>query len=202
MSKLEYFYDFSSPYAYLANEEVERVAQAHGAEVAWRPFLLGGLFRQLGSSMVPINDASVSKRSFLNQDIRRWAEIRDLPLRWPSKFPVNSIRALRVALQLEGEERVRVSRAIFAAYWSADIDISDAEALGAALDQAGFDAEALLAGCADPDVKARLFANTNEMFERGGVGAPAFFVGDLHFWGQDRFEMVERALQGWRPDGE
>lgn len=201
-NKIEFFYDFSSPYAYLAHEEIERVAAVHEATVHWRPFLLGGLFHALGSANAPIAEATPAKRRHLLADLHRWAEVRDLPFRWPSRFPMMTVRPLRVVLQLQGDKRRRASGAIYRAYWGADRDIADAVVLAEVLSEGGFDAEALLAGCANPEVKEQLRRNTEELLSRGGIGAPAFLVGDLHFWGQDRFEFVERALQGWRPEGE
>ncbi len=195
----DYFYDFSSPYAYLAHEEVELVASTHNAEVRWRPFLLGGLFHALGTAQAPILEASENKRKHLLLDLHRWAEVRDLPWRWPSRFPMMTVLPLRAVLQLEGDDRKVLSRAIFRAYWGGDQDISDAGVLGGIINEAGFDAATLLAGCSAPDVKAKLRANTEELLQAGGVGAPAFVVGDMHIWGQDRFEFVERALQGWKP---
>lgn len=196
---VEYFYDFSSPYAYLAHEEIQRVAERAAAQVIWRPFLLGGLFKALGSAMVPIMEASAAKRAFYTHDMGRWAELRGLPLAWPSRFPMNTIRALRVVLQLDGDEHVTAATAIFRAYWADDRDINDPATLVEVLDQAGLNGQLLLDGTADPDVKQRLFTATDEAFARGACGAPAFFVGDLHFWGQDRLDMVERALNGWTP---
>ena len=197
--QFEYFYDFSSPYAYLACEEVERIAQRTGATVVWRPFFLGGLFKALGSSLVPIQEASPAKRAWLSRDIDRWGEWREIAIKWPSRFPMNTIRALRVVLQLEGEPHAAAAKAIFHAYWEHDRDINDAAVLIEILNAAGLDGEALLAGTQEAEVKQRLFTNTDELLERGGCGAPAFFVGDLHFWGQDRLEMVEKAIDGWQP---
>lgn len=200
---LEYFYDFSSPYAYLAHQEAADVATKHGATLVYRPFLLGGLFKQLGSSLVPINDASVQKRAWLSRDLSRWAELRGLPYAWPDKFPMNTITALRVVLQLMGPEHTaahaRACAAIYQAYWGHGENISDPTVLLALLNGIGLDGQALLEGTRDPAVKALLFAATDEAHSRGAVGAPTFFVGDICFWGQDRFEMVGRALDGWVP---
>ena len=200
---LEYFYDFSSPYAYLAHERAASLAAQHGATLVYRPFFLGGLFKQLGSALVPINEASAEKRAWLGKDLSRWAELRRLPFSWPDKFPMNTITALRVVLQLLGPDHVdahkRACSAIFRAYWADGRDISDPAVLFAILNDAGLDGETLLEGTRDPDVKARLFEATGEVHARGGIGAPTFFVGDLCFWGQDRFEMIDCALDGWVP---
>ncbi|MCO4763060.1 MAG: 2-hydroxychromene-2-carboxylate isomerase [Myxococcales bacterium] len=200
---LEYFYDFSSPYAYLAHEEAAKVAADHDATLIYRPFFLGGLFKELGSALVPINDASPQKRAWLNKDISRWAEMRDLPYAWPEKFPMNTITALRVVLQLLGpahaDAHQRACSAIFRGYWADGKDISDPAVLFELLTAAGLDAQTLLENTRDPGVKARLFEATGEALKRGAIGAPTFFVGDLAFWGQDRFAMVEAALDGWQP---
>lgn len=196
---LEYFYDFSSPYACLAHEEAQRFAARKGVALRPRPFLLGGLFRSLQSAMVPIQEATPQKRAFLDKDIHRWAELRALPMRWPSRFPMNTILPLRVVLQLEGDEHLRAMGAIFRAYWCDDRDISDVATLGEVLDAAGFDAETLLRGTQDPSIKDALRINTEDAFARGAIGAPAFFWGDLHVFGQDRFEMLDRIVDGWRP---
>ncbi len=196
---IEYFYDFSSPYAYLALEEVQRVAERTGAEVVWKPFFLGGLFNKLGSALVPIQEASPAKRAWLNTDLHRWAEVREMAFKWPSRFPMNTIRALRIVLQLDGDDHRAAAAAIFKAYWADDLDINDPSVLADVLAAAGLDARALLEGTKDPAVKARLFVNTDDLFDRGGCGAPAFFVDGLHFWGQDRLQLAEKALNGWRP---
>lgn len=200
MSKtIEYFYDLSSPYAYLACEEVSRVAEAHGAGVAWRPFFLGGLFKSLESAIVPFNEASPNKREILRKDMHRWAELRGLPLQWPSIFPMMTIRPMRVLAQIEGEAHAALARHLFRQYWAHDQNIADPQVLHAILNTQGLDADALLAGAELPEVKKKLADNTAEALARGACGAPTFFVGDLLFWGQDRLELVGRALDGWRP---
>jgi len=197
--EVEYFYDLSSPYAYLAHEEVARVAEAKGATVRWRPFFLGGLFKSLESQIVPFNEASPAKRNILRQDMFRWAEVRSLPFSWPSVFPMMTVRPMRVLVQLDGEAHAALARHLFRQYWGHDVNIGDATVLHAILMSQGFDADALLAGCDDPEVKQKLVAATDEARQRGACGAPTFFVGDLLFWGQDRLDFVARALDGWRP---
>ena len=196
---LEYFYDLSSPYAYMAVEEVQLVAARCRAELVWKPFLLGGMFRELGLTGPPVLSASENKRNYYMKDMMRWSELRRLPFTWPGIFPLNAILPLRVMLQLEGAEHARACRRLFSAYWGDDQDISDPGTLSGLLDEEGLDGAALIQGTQNPEVKKMLFANTEEAHKRGACGAPTFFVGDLMFWGQDRLDMVERALNGWRP---
>ena len=197
--QVEFFYDVSSPYAYLAHEEVVRVAAAHGAQVLWRPLLLGGLFKALASSIVPFNDASPNKRELFRKDIYRWAEVRNLPLQWPSVFPMNTVRPMRVLAQLPGELQSRVASHLFRQYWAADQDIGDARVLQAILTSLGLDAEALLAGTELPEIKQALISSTQEAFVRGACGAPTFFVGPHIVSGQDRHEFGGRMRDGWHP---
>ena len=196
---LEYFYDLSSPYAYMAVEEVQLVAARCNAELVWKPFLLGGMFKDLGLTGPPVLQASENKRMYYLRDMQRWSELRRLPFRWPNIFPLNAILPLRVMLQIDPPDHARVCRRVFSAYWGEDKDISNPSVLSTLLEELGLDAQALLQGTQNPDVKAKLFAHTEEAYQRGACGAPTFFVGDLMFWGQDRLDMVERALNGWRP---
>ena len=198
---VDYFYDFSSPYAYLAHEEIERVAQSHGAVVKWRPFLLGGLFKTLGVQQAPILNSGPAKQNILMQDMFRWAEVRNLPFHWPANFPLNSVRPLRLMCQVEGAQHAALAGDLFRQYWGLGTDISTAAVLEAAASCQGLDATALLAGCDSPEVKQRLIANTTEAAERGMCGAPSFFVGDQLVWGQDRLDFVARLLTGWVPRG-
>lgn len=200
MSKtLEMFYDFSSPYAYLGHDEAVRIAAVHGAHLRPRPFLLGGLFRSLGTANVPFLEASPAKRDVLARDIHRFAEHRALPLRWPTRFPINTVLPLRVMVQLDGDAHITAMRAIYRAYWADDVDISGPGGLGPVLDSIGLDSAWLLAGAQEAAAKDAVRANTDELLARGGCGAPTYCVGDLLVWGQDRIDLVARMLDGWRP---
>lgn len=197
---LEMFYDFSSPYAYIGHRHAAEVAAAAGATFVPRPFLLGGLFKSLKSAIVPIQEATPQKRRVLELDIYRQAELHGLPLQWPTRFPMNTILALRVALQFEGQQHLDVMSALFGAYWAEDQDLADPATVHAVISKLGLDADATLLGCQRPEIKDALRINTEEALARGAIGAPAFFVGNLHVWGQDRLlDVVPRMLQGWRP---
>ncbi len=199
MKRVEYFYDISSPYAYLAHDEIGKVAAHHGAEVIWRPFFLGGLFKSLQAETVPFLAGSPQKRDILMKDIYRWAEVRNIPFNWPTTFPMHTIRPMRVLVQLEGEMHVAVARHLFRQYWAHNENIGDPMVLHQLLESQGLDAEVLLAACERPEVKQKLADATHEALTRGACGAPTFFVGDQLVWGQDRLDFVGRMLEGWQP---
>jgi len=202
---LTFYFDYSSPFAYLGATQVEPVAARHGARVVWRPFLLGGLFRSIGTPDVPLFAMPPAKQRFMNDDMHRWARRRGVPLRFPSRFPMNTVTALRMTLQVPDEQRAPLVHALFRALWVDDRDLNDPSELVAIASSVGLDGEALVRGAALVDVKEALRRATEDAEQLGVCGAPCFLVetatnreGSL-FWGQDRLELVERALDGWRP---
>ncbi len=200
--EVSFFFDYSSPFAYLASTQIEAVARRAGAAIRWRPFLLGALFKAIGTADVPLLGMPEPKRLLAGLDMTRWAEHLAVPLRFASRFPMSSVKALRMTLQLPDAQRPPLVHALYRAAWADDRDISSDAELSAIAASAGLDGAALVAGTRDDAVKARLKEATDEAQAAGLCGAPSFLVGDLLFWGQDRLAFVERALQGWRPRGE
>jgi len=195
---LEFFFDCSSPWTYLAFQRVEEVARRAGAELVWRPILVGGVFNAVNPSVYEQRARPVpAKARYAAKDLQDWARLYGLTIRWPSVFPVNSVKAMRgVIVAGEAGRLVAFARAVFEAYWSEDRDISKEEVLGDLARRAGLDAEALLARIADPEIKAALRTNTDELVERGGFGSPTLFVdGDDMYFGNDRLPLVEAALR-------
>ena len=193
MPQIEFFYDFASPYSYLASTQMEGLEKRTGAPVRWRPFGLGFVFKETGNAMT----ASVpAKGKYMIQDLTRWAEFYKVPFRWPSTFPLNSILALRAALAVEDPEKLRrFSQALFHAFWAQGRDLSQPAVVQEVADSLGLPGEAILARTQEAAVKDQLRANTAEAVQRGAFGAPTFFVGEEMFWGNDRIEMVERHLK-------
>lgn len=198
MAKCEFFYDFASPFAYLASTQIERVAAGH--ELSWRPFLLGALFRSLGTPVVPIAAMPEAKMRNALREAYRWADHWGVPFKYPRRFPQVTVTALRLVLQLEPLQAVGLSHALFEEIWVRDGDLEDPERLRSILAARGLDAAALLAGTQRKEIKDRLRANTDEALARGVFGTPTFIVEGALFWGQDRLEFVEKALRGWKPD--
>ena len=201
MKRVDFFYDFSCPYAYLAHTQIEALCARAGAELVWRPMLLGGVFKAVGTVQVPFASMIPTKARHNAFDMLRWAEHFDVPLTTPPTHPNRTVLALRATLAADAEIP-RASKAIFAAYWARGRDVAEPAVVREALDGAGLDGAGLVARAEDPAIRADLRARTDEAVARGVFGAPAFVVtapgvaGDL-FWGQDRLDFVEKALGGW-----
>lgn len=204
MTELHFFFDYSSPFAYLGFTQVEAAAERHGAELHWHPFLLGALFKAIGTPIVPVAVMPEPKQKLAMKEMHRWADHYDVPFSFPSRFPMNTIRALRMTLQVPAERLPAFARAVYQAYWADDRDIDDPAVLTALADDLGLDGQALVEGCQDPAIKQKLHEATDHAVAVGLCGAPSYLVkaGDeegMLFWGQDRLTLVERALEGWRP---
>jgi 2-hydroxychromene-2-carboxylate isomerase len=197
---ITFFYDFSSPYSYLAATQIERVAGAHGAQVRWRPMLLGAVFKAIGSPNVPLLAQSEPKRRYLSRDVADWAEFWNVPFGWPTRFPMRTVLPLRLALAAGDEKIAALSLAIFRAYWVEDRDIADLAVNTEIARAAGLDAATVeRASAPDPAIKQALIDSTDEALAAGVCGAPSFVVRGHLFWGQDRLDLVDRTLAGWNP---
>jgi 2-hydroxychromene-2-carboxylate isomerase len=196
-SEFEYWYDFSSPFAYLASTQVEALARRSGARIVYKPFLLGALFNQIGTANVPMLGFSQSKQMYYARDLARFSEHYGVKFQFMSRFPLKSVLPLRVALA-SGEKIGPLSLALFHAAWAEDRDLEDPETLRDVCRAVGADPAAVDAA-SDPAVKQALRDNTDQAVARGLCGAPSFVVGSVVYWGQDRLGFVERALAGWTP---
>lgn len=211
LMRVEFYFDFSCPYAYIAASRIEAVAAAAGAELIWRPMLLGGVFRGTGLADSPTTVMGAAKSRHNGLDMHRWADHYQVPLRMPAAHPMRTVRALRALLSLPEAAWPAVIHGMYRAYWQRGEDISSADTVRAVLEEAGVSAaavDAALAANDDPAAKEALQGRTDEALSRGVFGAPTMFVlapgltEPLMFWGQDRLHMVEAALAGWTPDSQ
>lgn len=195
MSKtVEFFFDFGSPTTYLAYTQLPQIAAERGAQIRWRPMLLGGVFKATGN----VSPVTVpAKGRWMGQDIARWARRYAVPFTFNPRFPINTLTLMRGAVGLQmrqPESFASYCDAVFRAMWQDGRNLGDAAVLAATLTNAGLDAQAFATLVADPEVKAGLITNTDEAVARGVFGAPSFFVGDEMFFGQDRLDFVRDAL--------
>jgi 2-hydroxychromene-2-carboxylate isomerase len=195
---IEFFFDCSSPWTYLAFHNIQPLASELGVPIAWRPILVGGIFNTVNPTVYASREHPVpAKARYSAKDLQDWARLAGLKIKMPpTVFPVNSVKAMRACLVLAPEGRiVPFARAVFQAYWSEDEDISQDDVLAAICQQVGVDGPDVLARAAGAEVKAALKANTDELIARGGFGSPTMFVnsGDMYF-GNDRLELLRAAF--------
>ena len=195
---IEFFFDCSSPWTWLAFHNLQPMARELDVEVRWRPVLVGGIFNAVNPSVYEFRAHGVpAKQAYLLKDLRDWARLAGLEIRFPPKvFPVNSVKAMRGCLLLEPEGRlVPFASAVFEAYWTRDLDISSDAVLAELCGQVGVEPARFFEGIARPEIKAALKANTDEVIARGGFGSPTIFVGgDDMYFGNDRLCLVREAV--------
>ena len=196
---LDFYFDFSSPYGYLASERIDGIAAKHGRSVTWRPMLLGAVFQKIGGS--PLVNQPM-KGPYSQHDMLRSARLHSITFNVPDNFPVNSIAACRAYYWLAGSDAATArdfARALYRGYFVENRDLSQPEIVVEAAQALGVDGDALVAAVQDQAIKDRLRAENDAAIERGVFGSPTVFVGDEMFWGHDRLEMIDRWLEtgGW-----
>lgn len=192
---VEFFYDYGSPYSYLANTRLPALAERTGAEIVYRPMLLGGVFKATGNAS-PMAGPVAAKQAYGRLELERWVEYLGVPFQRNPHFPINTLQLMRmgVAAQRSGLFEP-FHAAVYPAFWAAGRNLGEAEVVQEVLSRAGLDAARLLELAQQPEIKDELKRTTEEAVERGVFGAPSFFVGRELFFGNDRLEFVERALR-------
>ena len=192
---IEFYFDFSSPYSYIASEVIDGLAEKYGRKVKWRPMLLGVVFQKTGQPLlvnVPL------KGEYSMRDFARSARYHGVPFTFPAKFPLSTVSAARAYYWLHGQDCAKArqfARAAFRAYWVDGRDISDPAVLQDLAAGLGIDPAALAAGIATPEIKERLKIETDTALAKGMCGAPWFVVDNEPFWGADRLPQIEKWLQ-------
>ena len=197
MKTLEFFFDCSSPWTYLAFTRIHDVVARTGAKVVWRPILVGGVFNAVNTDVYERRaNPDPRKASYSGKDLQDWARLAGITIGKPPVFPVRAVAAMRSVLAADEQGGlIALSRALFEAYWGDLKDISQPDVLREACSAAGLDPDAILARADAPDIKERLRLNTEEVIARGGFGSPTMFVnGDDMYFGNDRLPLVEAAL--------
>ena len=198
MAELEFFFDCGSPWTYLAFHKVEEIAAEFGAELSWRPILVGGVFNAVNASVYEQRANPVpQKLRYHGKDLQDWARLYGLTIGWPDVFPVNSVKAMRGCLVARDEGHLPAfARACFEIYWGENRDLSQDAVMEEVAKRAGLPPAGLLKQIATPEIKQRLRTRTEELVERGGFGSPTLFVGgDDMYFGNDRLELVRAALR-------
>ena len=197
MATLEFFFDCSSPWTYLAFSRIPAIAERTRARIVWRPILVGGVFNAVNPGVYQARaNPDARKASYYEKDLKDWARYCGIQIGKPPVFPVRAVNAMRGALAADEKGRlVAYAHAVFEAYWGALKDIGQDSVLEEIAVQVGLDREWFRGRIATADIKERLKANTAELIERGGFGSPTMFVnGQDMYFGNDRLPLVEAAL--------
>jgi len=197
--KVEFLFDFGSPNAYLAAKALTEIEKRTGAAFTYVPVLLGGIFKATGNVSPAISEAGIkNKPEYGRLEIDRFIRKHGLTkFKFNSHFPVNTLQIMRGAIAAEMDGILPAYFDVVAsAMWEQSLKMDEPEIIKAALDAGGIDGARLLARIQEPDVKAKLIANTEDAVARGAFGIPTFFVdGDIYF-GKDRLREVEEAIAG------
>jgi 2-hydroxychromene-2-carboxylate isomerase len=196
---IDFYFDFSSPYGYLASEKIEAIAAKHGRSVSFKPMLLGVIFKQTGAA--PLTNVPL-KGDYSKRDFTRSARLLDVPFRMPGKFPISTQVAARIVLWI-AQSNVESSRAavhaLYRAYFTQGVDISEPGKAVEVAAQVGVDASAIHAAVESAPVKDFLRRANEEAIAAGVCGSPYIVVDGEPFWGSDRLDQVDRwlATGGW-----
>jgi 2-hydroxychromene-2-carboxylate isomerase len=195
---IDFYFDCSSPWTYLAFHAVHPLARELNVEIAWKPILVGGVFNAVNQTVYDSRSKpNPRKQAYMLRDLTAWARLYGLQIVFPPKvFPVNSVKCMRGAfVALDEGKLVPYATAAFEAYFGEDRDISREEVLADIATGAGIERQRFFADIETDGCKQRLRANTKELISRGGFGSPTLFVGDEMFFGNDRLPLVRAALE-------
>lgn len=196
---IDFYFEFASPYGYLASTRIDRIGAQHGREVRWHAMMLGAAFKRTGAQ--PLVHTPM-KGAYMMRDLPRFAGLLDVPFTAPPVMPANSLAASRAFVWLDEDDPAlarRLAGAIFAAHWGEGRDIGAPEQVAGIAASAGVDRARLLEAVADPVIKQRLKERTEAALERGVFGSPFILVDGEPFWGADRLDQVDAWLArgGW-----
>lgn len=193
---IEFWFDFSSSFGYLASTRIEALAAKYGRTTIWRPFLLGAVYKFNG--VVPTPNVPL-KGDYARIDMLRTGRFHGIPIRVPSNFPIGSVGAARAFYWADAQDPARaklLAAALYQAYFADDVDISNAENVVKIAAQCGFDATATAAGMQDAAVKERTKHEVDAAIAKGVFGSPYVIIDGEPFWGMDRLDQAEKWLAG------
>lgn len=192
---INFYFDFSSPYGFLASERIEALAARHGRAVSWRPMLLGVVFKQTGAA--PLTEIPL-KGDYSRRDMARSARFHGIEgFRMPSTFPIATQAAARIVLWLQTQDppmATKVLHAQYRAFFVDDVDISNPDNAVSVAAKCGVDAVAARAAIDDPQIKDALRKSNKQAIAAGVFGSPFIVVDGEPFWGMDRLDQVDRWL--------
>ncbi|MAL79826.1 MAG: 2-hydroxychromene-2-carboxylate isomerase [Sneathiella sp.] len=198
--QIDFYFDFSSPYAYLGSHLIEPVAQRHGRDLVWHPFMLGVAMK--GERTFPLTQYPM-KGDYSRMDFDRTARYHGIPFVMPEAFPKVTLAASRGFLWIDQQDPARAvgfAKRIFAAYFTEGRDIADPVVVTEIAEEAGVNADAFSTAIQETEIKRAFTASVEEtVFEKKIFGAPYFIVDGERFWGADRVSQLDEWLArgGW-----
>ncbi len=197
---IEFFFDCSSPWTYLAFHNIQPLAEEFDAEITWLPFLVGGIFNTVNKTMYETRANPVpAKQAYTAKDLQDWARVAGIKIKMPpTVFPVNAVKSMRGCCWVQTtdpDNLIPFATAVFESYWGDDQDISQDAVLTKICERVGIDPKEFFAGIAEQATKDQLKANTDEAIARGAFGSPTIYIDktDMYF-GNDRLPLVFDAL--------
>jgi len=196
---IEFWFDFSSPYGYVASELIDGVAARHGRGVNWHPILLGPIFKAVGTA--PLTTLPI-KGDYSRHDFARMARYHKVPFRLPDKFPVGTQVATRAFYLIADADPARArdfARRVYRAYFAEGRDVADPAVVMEIVTAAGADAAALAEPLKGEAIKERARTEVEAAMKAGVFGSPYFIVDGEPFWGVDRLPVMEEWMRtgGW-----
>ncbi|MES2600620.1 MAG: 2-hydroxychromene-2-carboxylate isomerase [Pseudomonadota bacterium] len=195
---IEFFFDCSSPWTYLAFTNIQPLAKELGAEITWRPILVGGIFNTVNKTMYETRANPVpAKQAYTAKDMADWARLANIKIKMPpTVFPVNAVKSMRGCIWADTQGKLLpFATAVFESYWGEDQDVSKDEVLTKICERVDLDPAKFFAGIAEQPVKDQLKTNTDEAIARGAFGSPTIYLDktDMYF-GNDRLPLIRAAL--------
>ncbi|MEO7254641.1 MAG: 2-hydroxychromene-2-carboxylate isomerase [Casimicrobium sp.] len=191
---IDFYFDFSSPYGYLAAEMIEALGQRVNRAVNWHPILLGVVFKSTGGQ--PLTMAPM-KGPYSENDFRRSAAFYGVPYKAPSVFPIATQNPARAVLWMQEKHPAHAKKftlELYRAFFRGDRDISKLDVIGDIAAGLGYNADEVIAATQSDDIKGKLKANVEAAIAKGIFGSPFFIVDGEQFWGADRLPMLEAWL--------
>lgn len=201
--KIDFFFDLSSPWTRVAFHNIQPIIADSGAEIVWRPFLVGGVFNAVNQTVYAARE-NPENIKFIHsfRVLKDWAALAGVPMNFPSEHhPVKSVHAMRLCCAVEEDQAAlhKFATAAFDAYYGDQRNLDDPAVLIAIADEVGLDGQALAAKTQEQEIKDRLRANTEEAIARGSYGSPSIFVpfgdGERMYFGNDQLPLVNWAIK-------
>ena len=194
---IEFYFDCSSPWTYLAFVEILPLSQRQNVEIIWKPILVGGIFNSVNKDVYAFREnPNLLKLDYSSKDLNLWAKHREINISMPKIFPINSVKAMRGCLfALQKNCLPLFAQHLFDAYWGHGLDISDETIILKIVEKLGLSPKDFKQYIDSQEAKALLISNSSELIDKGGFGSPTSFYKDQMFFGNDRLHLLEEVIR-------